>query len=100
MGKRGKNQWRQQKSGRRLGEADEGDDSLPSSAYEQEDRDENRGATETAEDESGEEGGEELLSSKFHLYQKSVQVNYLVIYRKFLVALSLSEICGVLIPVA
>ncbi|CAA6660691.1 unnamed protein product [Spirodela intermedia] len=80
MGRRGKNQWRQQKGGRRLagGEGAEDDEAgvLPSSAYEPEDR-EDQEEGEMAEDEEGDECGEErggdISPSKFHLYQKSVQ---------------------------
>lgn len=81
MGRRGKNQWRLQKAGRRPGGGESGEDEadvLPSSAYEPGDREEGQGEGETAEDEEGdergEEGGGDVSPSKFHLYQKSVQV--------------------------
>ncbi|XP_078434836.1 S-adenosyl-L-methionine-dependent methyltransferases superfamily protein [Wolffia australiana] len=75
MGKRGKNQWRQHKAGSH----DEVEDVLPSSAYERErGEDEIEEEEEEAAEEEEEEGDvgdriEDLLNSKFNLYQRSVQ---------------------------
>ncbi|MQL76092.1 hypothetical protein Taro_008485 [Colocasia esculenta] len=93
MGRRGKNQWRQQ--GRRVrggggGDDDDGNgDLLPSAAYEpetrEEDEEEEEGEMEEEEEEEageerGEEGGSTAAPSKFLLYQKSVQVGVWIIF--------------------